>query len=72
MWVDILTKEKKIPPKLEDVLTENKMNLGETGINKVLAFGQEVRMTNIQNRRNSVGYFFSSVITDYTILNFCK
>ena len=42
MWVDILTKEKKIPPKLEDVLIENKMNLGEKGINKVLAFGQEV------------------------------
>ena len=54
MWADILTKEKKIPLELEDVLMENRMNLGETGINKVLAFGQEVRMTNIRNRRNSV------------------
>ena len=54
MWADILTKEKKIPPELEDVLTENRMNLGETGINKVLAFGQEVQVTNIQNRRNYV------------------
>ena len=47
MWADILTKEKKIPLELEDVLMENRMNLGETGINKVLAFRQEVRMTNI-------------------------
>ena len=54
MWADILTKKKKIPPKLEDVLTEKRMNLGETGINKVLAFGQEVQMTNIRNGRNSV------------------
>ena len=54
MWVDILTKEKKIPLELEDVLMENRMNLGEIGINKVLAFGQEVRMTNIRNRKNSM------------------
>ena len=47
MWADILTKEKKVPLKLKDVLTENGINLGDTGTNKVLAFGQEVQMTNI-------------------------
>ena len=53
MWADILTKEKKVPLELEDVLTKNKMNLGDTTINKVMAFGQEVRMTNIRNHNNS-------------------
>ena len=52
MWADILTKEKKVPLKLKDVLTKNKMNLGDTTTNKVMAFGQELRMTNIRNRNN--------------------
>ena len=50
MWADILTKEKKVPSNLEDVLIRNQMHLGDTTINKVMAFGQEVRMTNICNR----------------------
>ena len=53
MWADILTKEKKVPPELEDVLKRNEMNLGDTSVNKVMAFGQEVRMVNIRNRNNS-------------------
>ena len=53
MWADILTKEKKVPLKLKDVLTRKKMELGDTTINKVMAFGQEVRMTNIRNCNNS-------------------
>ena len=54
MWADILTKEKKVMhPKLEDVLKKNVMDLGDTSVNKVLAFGQEVRMTNIRNRSSS-------------------
>ena len=50
MWADILTKEKKIPLALEDVFVKNRMNLGDTSINRVMAFGQEVWMTNIRNR----------------------
>ena len=50
MWADILTKEKKLPQKLEDVLRNNDMDLGDTETNKVMAFGQEVRMINIRNR----------------------
>ena len=54
MWADILTKEKKVvPPKLEDVLKKNEMDLGDASVNKVMAFGQEVRMINIRNRNNS-------------------
>ena len=52
MWADILTKEKKVPLQLEDVLTNNKMDLQDTIRNKVMAFGQKVRMTNIRNRNN--------------------
>ena len=47
MWADILTKEKIVPQELKDVLENNKMNLGDTTINKVIAFGQEIRMVNI-------------------------
>ena len=55
MWADILTKEKKVVhPKLEDVLKKNVMDLGDASVNKVLAFGQEVRMTNIRNRSSSL------------------
>jgi len=61
MWADILMKEKKmIHPKLEDVLKKNVMDLGDTSVNKVLAFGQEVRMTNIRNRSSSGGQFGAS------------
>ena len=53
MWADILTKEKKVPQELEDVLKSNRMNHGNTSINKVMAFGQEVWMVNIRNRNNT-------------------
>ena len=51
MWADLLTKEKRLPENLEDVLMRNVMELPETHINEVKAFGQEVRMTNIRNHR---------------------
>ena len=51
MWADILTKEKLLPKDLEDVLVDSKMNLGDSNINEVKAFGQEVRMTTIKNHR---------------------
>ena len=49
MLADILTKEKKLPPELEDVFIRNDLDLGDTTINKVMAFGQEVRMINIKH-----------------------
>ena len=53
MWADLLTKEMKLPDNLEDILFKNKMNLPDTTVNEVRAFGQEVRMQNIRNRRVS-------------------
>ena len=52
MWADILTKEKKVLLQLEDVLTNNKMDLQDTIRNKVMALDQKVRMTNIRNCNN--------------------
>ena len=52
MWEDLLTKESKLPEALEDVLFRNDMDIKDTTINEVKAHGQEVRMTNIQNRIN--------------------
>ena len=49
MWADILTKEKRMPSAFEDVITKNNLSLEDTSINKVMAFGQEVWMTNIRN-----------------------
>ena len=42
MWADILTKEKKMPPAFEKVVATNELTLGDTTVNKVKAFGQEV------------------------------
>ena len=42
MWVDILTKEKKMPPTFKKVIVTNTLVLGDTTINKVKAFAQEV------------------------------
>jgi len=52
MWAHLLTKESKLPEALEDVLIRNVMDIEDTTINKVKAHGQEVRMTNMQNRMN--------------------
>ena len=49
MWADILTKEKKIPPAFERVITTNTLTLGDTTVNRVKAFGQDIRMTNVRN-----------------------
>ena len=51
MWADLLTKERKLPEDLEDVLIRNNMNLQDTSITEVKAFRQEVRITNIRNHK---------------------
>ena len=51
MWADLLKKDKRHLDDLEDILMKNIMELPETHINEVRAFGQEVMMTNIRNRR---------------------
>ena len=53
MWADILTKEKKMPPSFEDVISKNDLKLENTSVNIVMAFGQEVQMINICNCFNS-------------------
>ena len=53
MWADLSTKEVKLPDDLEDVFLRNNMNLPDTTVNEVRAFGQEVRMWNIRNRKVS-------------------
>ena len=53
MWADVLTKEKKMPITFEKVITENSLVLGDITLNKIMAFGQEVRMTNIRNCANT-------------------
>ena len=40
MWAYILMKEKKLLLNLEDFLIRNQMDLGDTTIDKVMAFGQ--------------------------------
>ena len=47
MWADLLTKENKLTEALEDILIKNVIDIEDTLINKVKAYGQEVRMTNI-------------------------
>ena len=49
MWSDILTKEKRMPFAFGYIIAANKLSLGDTTVNKVKAFGQEVCMTNIGN-----------------------
>ena len=51
MWADLLTKETKLPKGLEEIFTKNDMKIENASINEVKAHGHEVRMTNIQNRR---------------------
>ena len=51
MWADILTKEKRLPPDLEDVLMEKVMDLPYKNINEFKALGTEIRMENIRNHR---------------------
>ena len=53
MWADVLTKEMCLHEDLEEVLLRNDMKLGDNKINQVKAFGQEVRMINIRNRKTS-------------------
>ena len=50
MWADMMTKEMKIPPALEDVIMKNVMDLPNFLVNEVKAVGTEICMTNIRNR----------------------
>ena len=51
MWADILTKEMRLSPTLEDVFLKNVLDLPKTAVNEVKAVGTEIRMNNIRNRR---------------------
>ena len=50
MWADVLTKEMKIPPGLDNILASNRMELPDTDINRVGAVDGEIKMENIRNR----------------------
>ena len=54
MWTDILTKEMRLPSGLEKVIKNNIMDLPETMVNQVKAFGTEIWMTNIRNRKTTI------------------
>ena len=54
MWADILTKEMRLLSGLEKVIKNNIMDLPETMVNHVKAFGSEVEMTNIRNRKTTI------------------
>ena len=51
MWADIMRKEMKLPPYLEDVIMKNVMDLPKPLVNEVKAVGTEIHMTNMRNRR---------------------
>ena len=55
IWVDILTKEMRLLPDLEDVLLKNVINLPKTAVNEVKAIGTDIRMDNIRNSRTDDG-----------------
>ena len=38
-----------MPPTFENVVAKNELKLGDTTINRVKAFSQEIRITNIRN-----------------------
>ena len=50
IWADMMTKEIKIPPALEDVIMKNIMDHPKPLVNDVKAVGTEIHMTNIRNR----------------------
>ena len=51
LWADMLIKEMKLPEALESISTRNDMRIDNAFMNEVKAHGQEVRMSNICNRR---------------------
>ena len=76
MRVDVLTKERNLQDSLEDVLLKNDMNLADTTMIQVKAFGQKVCVTNIQNRKaalpssSSAVWAWSNTIKEDTIIFF--
>ena len=54
MWADILTKEMCLQSGLEKVIKNNNLDLPETMENQVKAFGTEIPMTNIHNKKTTI------------------
>ena len=50
MWADMMTKDMKLPPSLEDVIIKNVMDLPNPLVNEVKALSTEICMTYIRNR----------------------
>ena len=50
MVADVLTKEMRMNKDVEDLMIKNTFHSVESSINKVQAFEDELRMTNIRNR----------------------
>ena len=50
LWADIMKKEIKIPPSLEDIIMKNVMDLPKPLVNEVKAVGTDICMTNRRNR----------------------
>ena len=50
MLADVLTKERKIPLALEEIIFKNQISIPRPLMNEVKAVGTEIRMINIQNR----------------------
>ena len=50
MLADVMMKEVKMPRDLEKLLHKNILNVSNSSVNEVKAFGDELRMTNVRNR----------------------
>ena len=72
MWADILTKEKRLLPDLEDVLVNNIMDLPDHNINEVKAVGTEIRIENIRNCRACINIHIKEADTNYQGVNIFK
>ena len=47
MWTDMMMKEMRLLPAMEDVIMKNVVNLQKTLVNEVKAVGTKIRMSNI-------------------------
>ena len=50
MWADMLTREKRMPPALENIIVKNIMDLHNPLMNEVKTIGTEICLANIRNR----------------------
>ena len=53
MWVDVLTKEMKMPAGLESMLLDNVLDLPGNKLNLIRVVNREIQMENIRNRKIS-------------------